>query len=129
MMDLILPRYKKSLSIKVAKKMVGAMKYRLQRDIYYKRKIKPITVNEQDLIRKFEEQDGLCYWSGLPLNEDYNDISRHPFAISVERLDNNLGYSYDNIVLTRRIFNLGRSDFSSSEFLDVIKTLKEELSG
>ena len=60
------------------------------------------------------------------MDEKYNSISRHPFAISVERLDNNIGYTFDNIVLTRRIFNLGRSDFPESEYNDVIRSLKEE---
>jgi hypothetical protein len=118
-----------NLSLKVAKKMMAALKFRQQRDIYYKRTIKEITVTEQMLIDKFNSQKGLCYWSGLRLDDKYNLLSKHPFSISVERLNNDLGYTPDNIVLTRRIFNLGRSDFSESEFLNVINDLKEELKG
>jgi hypothetical protein len=113
-------------SINTAKKMIKALQYRKQRDIYYKRTIKEIGINENDLFEKFQQQEGKCYWTSLNLDEKYNLISKHPFAISVERLDNNIGYTFDNIVLTRRIFNLGRSDFPEKDFYDVIKSLKED---
>jgi hypothetical protein len=113
-------------SISTAKKMLKALEYRKQRDVYYKRTIKEIKINENDLFQKFQQQEGKCYWTSLKLDEKYNSISKHPFAISVERLDNNVGYTFDNIVLTRRIFNLGRSDFPEKDFYDVIKSLKED---
>jgi hypothetical protein len=109
-----------------AKKMIKALQYRKQRDIYYKRTIKEIQITENDLILKFQQQNGKCYWTNLTLNEKYNSISKHPFAISVERLNNDIGYTFDNTVLTRRIFNLGRSDFPEKDFFDIIQSLKED---
>ena len=115
------------LSTKVAKKLVANMKVRKGRDIHYGRKIKEIEVDEYLLIQKFKEQKGLCHWSSLPLYEKYNLISKHPLAISVDRLNNDLGYSYEKIVLVRRMFNLGRSSFPEDQYAEVVQILKEEI--
>jgi hypothetical protein len=48
-------------------------------------------------------------------------------AISVDRLNNDLGYSYENIVLVRRMFNLGRSSFPEDQYAEVVQILKEEI--
>ncbi len=80
-----------------------------------------------EILKKFDEQDGKCYWSGLPLKEEYNYIKHHPLAISVERLDNQLGYTYENTVLTRRLYNLGRMAFPEDEFRKVLKEMNTEI--
>ena len=116
------------LSISVAKKLVANMSYSQSRNRVNNRPVKEIELTVEDLQTKFKEQSGLCYWSDLPLNQEFNHIKHHPFAISVERLDNSKGYTYQNTVLTRRLFNLGRMAFDGSEFRHVIKTLKSELS-
>ena len=74
----------------------------------------------------FNKQSGKCYWSNLPLNASYNKIKHHPFAISPERLDNSLPYDINNVVLCRRMFNLGRMAFPEKDFVNVMTQLKEE---
>ena len=115
------------LSFATAKKMMALVNLRMQRDVHYNRKIKEIKIDESMLMHKFHHQKGLCHWSNLPLQEEFNYISKHPEAISIDRLDGTLGYTYQNIVLVRRMFNLGRSDFSSSQFSSVMNKLKEEI--
>ena len=66
-----------------------------------------LEITNEDIIHLYAKQKGRCHYSGLPLKEEFNHIPRHPFAISVERLDNKKGYVLDNIKLTRRLFNLG----------------------
>ena len=115
------------MNIKTAKKLLGGIAYSQGRNKVSGRPVKEVTVSPEELVRKFDEQEGKCYWSNLPLDERYNSIKHHPFAISPERLDNSKPYSYENIVLTRRLFNLGRMAFPEESFRDVMVQLKEEL--
>ena len=122
-----------TLSLATAKKLLGLIDFSQRRNKAHNkgvncyRRIKNIEINEKDIIRKYEDQKGLCYWSGLPLNEEYNFIKFHPFAISVERLENDGDYTYDNIVLVRRFFNLGRMAFPLEEYRVCVKSLIEDL--
>jgi hypothetical protein len=114
------------MDLKLAKGMIGGMAYSQGRNKVSGRPVKVITVTEQDLVDIYNNQQGKCYWSGLPLDEKFNKIKHHPFAISPERLDNALPYNKENLVLCRRMFNLGRMAFPEKEFGDVMKLLKEE---
>jgi len=62
-----------------------------------------LTFNELMLI--YEQQDGLCYYSGIPLDP----VSGNTFTLSLERLDNSLSYSYDNCVLIIQLMNSCRN--------------------
>lgn len=106
--------------------MLGGIAYSQGRNKVSGRPVKEVTLTEQDLIDLYNKQNGLCYWSKLPLNSTYNSIKHHPFAISPERLNNNLPYSKDNVVLCRRMFNLGRMAFPEKDFEKVMKELQEE---
>jgi hypothetical protein len=111
---------------KLAKGILGSIAYSQGRNKVSGRPVKPVTLTVQDLIDMFNKQKGLCYWSGLPLDPAFNKIKHHPFAISPERLDNALPYDTSNVVLCRRMFNLGRMAFPEKDFGDVMKVLKEE---
>ena len=108
---------------KTAKKLMANVSYSQSRNRVNKRPVKEILLNEDILIKKYNEQNGKCYWSGLDLNEEYNYIKHHPFAISVERLDNSKGYTYENVVLTRRLFNLGRMAYPQEDFKNLVEEL------
>lgn len=116
-----------TMPFNVARKIVANLKLRQKRDQHYKRKIKEISLTENDLLKIYENQKGRCYWSNIFMDTGYNLISKHPLAISVDRLDNKLGYTTENVVLTLRLFNLGRSDFSSKDFSRLVAHLKEEM--
>ena len=115
------------MNLKTAKKLMANVSYSQSRNRVNNRPVKEILLDEGLLIKKFDEQDGKCYWSGLPLKEEYNYIKHHPLAISVERLDNQLGYTYENTVLTRRLYNLGRMAFPEDEFRKVLKEMNSEI--
>ena len=118
---------KKIMNLKTAKKLMSNVSYSQSRNRVNNRPVKEILLDEGLLVKKFDEQDGKCYWSGLPLKEEYNYIKHHPLAISVERLDNQLGYTYENTVLTRRLYNLGRMAFPEDEFRKVLKEMNTEI--
>ena len=118
---------KKIMNLKTAKKLMSNVSYSQSRNRVNNRPVKEILLDEGLLVKKFDEQDGKCYWSGLPLKEEYNYIKHHPLAISVERLDNRLGYTYENTVLTSRLYNLGRMAFPEDEFRKVLKEMNTEI--
>ena len=51
-------------------------------------------------------------------------MTRHPLAISVDRLDNKKGYVYGNVALTLRVFNLGKASYTG-DFKSVVNFIKE----
>lgn len=114
------------MDIKLAKGMLGGIAYSQGRNRVSGRPVKEVSITAQDLVDMYAEQDGKCYWSGLPLNPEFNKIKHHPFAISPERLDNSLPYSKENVRLCRRMFNLGRMAFPEKDFEEVMKILREE---
>jgi hypothetical protein len=114
------------MDFKTAKRILKGIHYGQKRNQLSSRPVKNIEINIEDIIRLYEHQGGRCYWSGLILNPDFNYIKFHPFAISVDRLDNNTGYVFDNIVLCRRMFNLGKIAFNSDDFKDVMESLEHE---
>jgi hypothetical protein len=111
---------------KIAKKMLGGIAYSQGRNRVSGRPIKQVTITEADLVDMFNNQGGKCYWSGLPLNSSFNNVKHHPFAISPERLDNSKPYDKDNVVLCRRMFNLGRMAFPELAFREAMNILREE---
>ena len=75
-------------------------------------------VNEFDITVKFLKglalkQNNKCHWLGIPLDLTCKDKLRSP---SVDRLDNDRGYTKDNVVLTSRFANLGRHTSTTTEF-------------
>ena len=114
------------MDLKLAKKILGGIAYSQGRNKVSNRPVKPVTITEHDLVDIYNKQDGLCYWSKLPLDSKYNSIKHHPFAISPERLDNSLPYDINNVVLCRRMFNLGRMAYPEKDFEIVMEQLKKE---
>lgn len=70
-----------------------------------------------DLMRAYEKQDGLCALTGVVL------LWREPYGISIDRIDNNLGYIPGNVQLVTRDANSGKGrgvEDSPSAMLSVI---------
>ena len=114
------------MDLKLAKNMLGGIAYSQGRNRVSGRPVKEVTLTEQDFVDMYNTQQGKCYWSGLPLDASFNKIKHHPFAISPERLDNALPYNKENVVLCRRMFNLGRMAFPEKDFSEAMDILKEE---
>jgi len=117
------------MKIKTAKKLISNIKFSQTRNAARKKMgsdlmVQNIEITAEDLMQKYSEQNGRCYLSGVSFNEDYNYITRHPLAISVDRIDNKKGYFYDNFALTLRIFNLGKGSYTG-DFEAVISLIKE----
>lgn len=75
----------------------------------------------EDAFEKFENQNGKCYYSGLELIVDYGNDG--PRELSFERLDSNMGYTKENVVLSCKMLNLAKNKYSLEEFKLFFKEL------
>ena len=82
-------------------------------------------ITYKDIMSQYARQRGLCYWSGVPLRLEYQDVCYHPLALSVDRLLNDKGYIPNNIVVTARLINLGKNQYPSEDFPNVMQEFKE----
>ena len=86
-----------------------------------------VDITWEDLETQFNKQNGKCYWFGIDI--DLNEIFI-PYSIqapSVDRINDSVGYTKDNIVITTRFVNLGRGNYSKEKFTEFIKKLKKTL--
>ena len=76
---------------------------------------------DADYLQKvFEEQNGKCYWTGLPLNIE---LKTGRLAMSVDRIDQEKDYVIGNLCFTFVFFNIGRGSASIEDTIEVIKYL------
>lgn len=87
---------------------------------------KPILLSDLDydaeyLHELYLKQNGLCYYTGIPMKLDGQP---HPERVSVDRLDCNVSYQKDNIVLCCFGINVGRQTVPVNEFINFISELR-----
>lgn len=80
------------------------------------------TITRQDLIDLWLSQDGLCYYSDLPMEIKPAEST----SVSVERLDSNVGYTRENTVLCCNAINRMKSDFTVDEFIHFCRSVSEK---
>jgi hypothetical protein len=92
-----------------------------------------ILITPMEIENKWHEQDGRCYWFGLPLDLKllYNDhpdwYQKHPLAPSIDKIDPEKDYEYENIVICTRMANFGRNVFPFNEFHSVVAQVAEAM--
>jgi hypothetical protein len=84
------------------------------------------TLTIDDVNKMFDDQNGLCYWFGVPLIP--SNKSKHPQQPSLDRLDTSKGYTKDNVVLCCYSANIGRNENDLDTWTEFIKLLKINLS-
>lgn len=83
-----------------------------------------ITLEELDAI--YDRQSGLCYYTGrqlIPATGSKYAVSET--NISLDRIDNNIGYTYDNIVLCTKMVNVSRNIQTQEEYIQMCKDVAE----
>lgn len=78
-----------------------------------------IDITEEYLMELWEKQNGLCYYSGLPMSTVRNDMN----IVSVDRVDSSRGYTKDNVVLASRWANVMKNSHSAEDFIKLCRTL------
>ena len=95
-----------------------------------------ITISVDDLVKKYEIQNGRCYYSGdkLILKIDHTDkfnrenMDIYKNVLTLDRLNPKEGYTKNNIVLSTLKCNLAKASLSYDEFVKVCENIKEKLS-
>tara|TARA_B100001741_G_scaffold294371_1_gene276653 strand:- start:58 stop:534 length:477 start_codon:yes stop_codon:yes gene_type:complete len=89
----------------------------------------PLDITAQSLRDQYNKQEGKCYWSGFPI--DINGLLErsNPLAPSLDRLDDDKGYTQDNVVLTIRLFNLGRQTCPADKFRKICDKIERHYKG
>ena len=77
------------------------------------------------LIDLWDKQNGLCYYSGLPMIEPKYGAGRNAFTASLDRLDSSLGYIPSNVVWAMWICNVGKNNFTVDQYLSLCKAVAE----
>jgi hypothetical protein len=72
------------------------------------------------------KQGGKCAVTKLPLNIKYihtkkQRTDKSPYQASLDRIDNNKGYTKDNVRFVSYMFNIARNNFTDEEVLDFCK--------
>lgn len=85
----------------------------------------PVTVDVAWVDLQLELQGGRCYWSGVPmlLTSDSCD----PHQVSIDRVNNDLGYTKENCVLVCSWINHGRGKYTGTDFMRVLDNLRGHL--
>jgi hypothetical protein len=76
------------------------------------------------LVDLFNKQNGLCYYSGIPL--EWNSWGKkHPtmMSMSVDRKNPSLGYMKENVVLCTYRINTMKGNCDESQFYETCKTI------
>lgn len=82
-----------------------------------------LEINLDDIKEMWQSQGGRCYWLGINMSLEDLEIKDSPFAPSVERLNNDIGYVNGNVVLASRFSNRGRGAYNNDDFSDRLNLL------
>lgn len=78
-------------------------------------------VDWEYLFELWDQQNGLCAYSGLPLSIEAN----HTHVVSLDRVDSSKGYVKGNLQLVSWMVNKMKQDFGEQEFLKVCLNITE----
>ena len=88
-----------------------------------KKENKPIqcTLTLEVLLDQFNKQNGLCGICQLPLEWKQESL----MSISIDRIDNNLDYTPENIHLVAKWLNIGRGTSSLQDIREIVNRLRQ----
>lgn len=69
------------------------------------------------------EQKGLCLYSNLPISWD---VSGWNHTASIDRVDNDIGYTEDNVQLVHKEVNMLRGPLTDSRFIELCKMVARQ---
>ena len=69
-----------------------------------------------------QEQDGLCAYSGLPIGWE---VSGWNHTASIDRIDNDVGYTEGNVQLVHKEINMMRGSLEDDKFKELCHLIAE----
>ena len=112
--------FKQKESIKQKERRVRLWQNTLINDTKHRKLENTLTID--DINQMYDEQNGLCYWFGIPLIP--SDKKKHPQQPSLDRLDINKGYTKENVVLCCYSANIGRNENDIETWVEFLNLLK-----
>ena len=110
---------------KLYKNVCNSAKPPVEKGQEFGRKIaRKVTIDRHDLEKKFNEQDGKCALTGVPIDLDLLYVPNSIMAPSVDRINSNGDYTYDNIHIVLRFVNFGRGKAGMHETIRTIESIK-----
>lgn len=79
----------------------------------------------KDLIQQWEQQGWKCFYTGYDMEyklsyfKSNSQIDKSKYMVSCDRLDNEIGYTKENIVLCCAMINRMKSIYSYEDFLEI----------
>jgi hypothetical protein len=84
-------------------------------------------LTEENIRVLWDMQDGLCYYSKIPMSLIFGNGRVNFDVFSIDRIDPSKEYTFDNVVLCRWIVNQMKSDMTLENFRNEVKTLNENM--
>jgi hypothetical protein len=79
-------------------------------------------INTETVIRTFQEQRGLCFWTKIPMKISIK--KKDLFQPSIDRLDFSKGYIEGNYVVCTLAANYARNNSTPEEFREWINAIR-----
>jgi hypothetical protein len=83
--------------------------------------LKPCTLTLEELVVQYHKQNGLCGICGLQLEWKQESL----MSISIDRIDNSLGYHAANIHLVAKWLNIGRGTAPLDEIRSIVQRISQ----
>ena len=86
-----------------------------------KRHSNQVEIDEIFILDLFEKQNKKCFWFDVPLIP--SEINKYPFQPSLDRLNRDIGYTEENVVLSCYAANIGRNTSTQEIFKEFCNVL------
>jgi hypothetical protein len=83
----------------------------------------PFDLTAEDLHELWDEQNGNCYWFGVPMGVD-PDRPYHPCTPSLDRVAPELGYVFGNVVWASLAANTAKRDTDADCWEDFLSLMR-----
>lgn len=81
------------------------------------------TLTAEDLLNAWQTQGGVCAYTGRQMTTAPSEYN----SVSVERINNNVGYTADNTILVCNVVNRMKSDIPGETFFEVCRDVLKHL--
>lgn len=77
------------------------------------------SITRDDLVKLWDKQKGLCSYTGWEMSTQ----TKNQRLVSIERIDNSLGYVDGNLILVCWCANRARNTMTKTDFIDMCKQI------
>ena len=80
-----------------------------------------------DLLEIYNSQEGKCALTGMEMTlGDKRNGNNNPYSLSVDRIDNSLGYTKENVWMVIKAVNQFKSCYGLGDVFKVVRAMYEE---